>query len=225
LGIEAVLLDIDGTLLDSNDAHAAAWVDVGEELGYDIRFEAVRPLIGMGGDKVLPMLTGLDEESPEGKRVLERRGEIFRERHLASCSAFPGVRELLSRMRADELRLVIATSASGDDLGALLERAGVLDLIDAATHADDAEDSKPDPDIVQAALKRAGVSARSAVMIGDTPYDVVAARAAKVRVIAVRCGGWWDDGDFAGADAVYDDPADILAHYPASVSGSGDEGG
>ena len=219
--VAAVLLDIDGTLLDSNDAHARAWVETGEELGYAIRFDAVRPLIGMGGDKVLPMLTGLAEESAEGQRVLARRGQIFRERHLASCEPFPGVQDLLARMGRDGLELVIATSASGDDLKALVERAGIGDLIDGATHADEAEESKPDPDIVHAALKRAGEPADRAVMIGDTPYDVEAARNAGVRIIAVRCGGWWNDADLSGADAVYDDPAAILRDYPASLSGGG----
>ena len=222
--VAAVLLDIDGTLLDSNDAHAQAWVEAGEELGYAIPFEKIRPLIGMGGDKVLPILTGLDAESEEGKRVLDRRGEIFRERHLAACRPFPGVHDLLSRMQGDGLRLVIATSASGDDLDGLLEQAGIADLIDAATHADEAEESKPDPDIVHAALRRAGEPADRTVMIGDTPYDIEAAHAAGVRIIAVRCGGWWTDADLGEADALYDDPAELLRTYPSSVSGALDGG-
>ncbi len=94
--IAVVLLDVDGTLIDSNDAHAQSWVDVGTEFGYDISFDEVRRLIGMGGDNVLPRLTGLQEESAAGERILERRGEIFRGKYLPLLSPFPRTRELLA---------------------------------------------------------------------------------------------------------------------------------
>jgi HAD superfamily hydrolase (TIGR01509 family) len=211
-GRPVVILDVDGTLIDSNDAHARAWVDVGEEFGRRIRFEEVRPLIGMGGDKVLPMLTGLQEDDAEGRRMTERRGEIFRERYLRELRPFPGTRELLERLRAEGRRLVVASSASEEDLGLLLEQAGVAGLIEESTSSSDAEESKPEPDIVQAALQRAGVAATDAVMLGDTPYDVAAAGRAGVPLIAVRCGGWGDDA-LRGAVAVFDGPADVLAHW------------
>lgn len=211
--IRAALLDIDGTLIDSNDAHARAWVAAGAELGHDIHFDRVRPLIGMGGDRVTPMMTGLAEDSPEGERLVERRGEIFRERHLPALVPTRGARALLERMRADGLDLVIATSASREDMDALLERAGVRDLIDARTSSSDADSSKPAPDIIEAALARAGVLPSEAILLGDTPYDVAAARNAGVECVVVRCGGRWTDGDFAGALAIYDDPADLLASW------------
>jgi HAD superfamily hydrolase (TIGR01509 family) len=218
--VEAVLLDVDGTLIDSNDAHAHAWVDTGRELGYPIAFAEVRPLIGMGGDQVLPRLTGLDEASDAGRRVLERRGEIFRAHYLPRLRAFAGARELLERLRADGRRLIVATSASEDDLAALLEQAGLDTLIDGATNADDADTSKPAPDIVAAALAEAGVTAGSAVMLGDTPYDVEAAQRAGVRILALRCGGWTDDA-LSGALAVYEDPAALLAAYDDSALRAG----
>jgi phosphoglycolate phosphatase-like HAD superfamily hydrolase len=216
--MQAVLLDVDGTLIDSNDAHAAAWVDVGTEFGYDIEFQHVRWLIGMGGDKVLPRLTGLDEESDEGRSILERRGEIFRERYLPELTAFPRTHELLGHMREAGLRLVIATSASEEDLAALLEQAGLADFVDETTNSDDAEESKPAPDIIEAALQQAGTAPAETVMIGDTPYDVKAAARAGVRCIALRCGGW-TDAELAGAAAIYDDPADLLARYESSLLG------
>jgi HAD superfamily hydrolase (TIGR01509 family) len=220
----AVLLDVDGTLIDSNDAHAAAWVDVGREFGFDIDFSHVRRLIGKGGDKVLPELTGLEEDDERGAKMKERRGEIFRERYLATLRPFPHARELLERMREDGLTLSVATSASKEDMGALLEQAGIEDLIEERTSSSDAEESKPDPDIVEAALEAAGVTAEEAVMLGDTPYDVEAARRAGVRCVAVRCGGW-GDADLADAVAVYDDPADLLRRYEQSPFGGGAEGG
>lgn len=214
-GPRVCILDVDGTLIDSNDAHARAWAETGAELGYDIAFEAVRPLIGMGGDRVLPRVAGVEADSPEGKRLSERRGELFRERHLPTLRAFPEARALLERMRAAGLTLVVASSASADDLGALLRQAGVDDLIEAETNADDAEASKPAPDIVAAALASAGAAPHEAVMLGDTPYDVESAGRAGVRCIALRCGGW-DDEALRGAVAIHDDPADLLAHFDTS---------
>jgi HAD superfamily hydrolase (TIGR01509 family) len=214
--IRGVLLDVDGTLIDSNDAHARAWVDALDEFGYDIPFERVRPLIGMGGDKVLPALLGIPKDSDEGERLSKRRAEIFFTRYLPTVQPFPQVRELLQRMRRDGLVLVVATSAEGEELEKLLRVAGVTDLIEETATSSDAASSKPDPDVIHAALGRSGKSAREVVLLGDTPYDVEAAAAAKVRVLALRCGGWWGDADLAGALAIYDDPADLLAHYDDS---------
>ncbi|HEX8430859.1 MAG TPA: HAD family phosphatase, partial [Longimicrobium sp.] len=126
--LRAAILDIDGTLIDSNDAHAHAWVDVGKEFGYKLDYNEVRRLIGMGGDKVLPILTGLEDGSDEGERMNRRRGEIFRDQYLPTLAPFPHARELLERFRADGLMLVIATSASKKDMGGLLKRIGVEDL-------------------------------------------------------------------------------------------------
>lgn len=218
--VKAVLLDVDGTLIDSNDAHAHAWVEAGRAFGHAIDYPRVRRLIGMGGDKVLPELTGVEEDTEEGRRIQERRGEIFRERYLPSLEPFPRARELLQRLRADGYTLVVATSASTEDMDALLEQAGIADLVEKRTSSSDADESKPDPDIVQAALKSAGARPDEALMLGDTPYDVQASGRAGVRCVALRCGGWGDEA-LGGAVAVYDDPADLLARYDASPFAAG----
>lgn len=215
-----VVLDIDGTLIDSNDAHAHAWVDVGREFGHEIGYDRVRRLIGMGGDKVLPELTGLEEDTDEGQRMKERRGEIFRERYLPTLKPFPHARALLERFRDDGYTLVVATSASKEDMDALLEQAGIQDLMEEKTSSSDADASKPDPDIVQAALKSADARPAEALMLGDTPYDVEASGRAGVRCVALRCGGWGDD-ELGDAVAVYDDPADLLARYAESPFAAG----
>lgn len=217
---KVVLLDIDGTLIDSNDEHARAWVDVGREFGIDIDYDHVRRLIGMGGDKVLPAVSGLEGDTDEGERIKERRGEIFRERYLPALKPFPHARELLERLRDDGYTLVVATSASKDDMDGLLRQAGVRDLIEEKTSSSDAEESKPDPDIVQAALKAADARPEEAIMLGDTPYDVEASGRAGVRCVAVRCGGW-GDAELGGAVAVYDDPSDLLARYAESPFAAG----
>jgi HAD superfamily hydrolase (TIGR01509 family) len=214
--IRAVLLDVDGTLIDSNDAHARAWLDALDEFGYDLPFERVRPLIGMGADKLLPALIGIAKDSDEGARLSKRRTEIFMTKYLSTVHPFPQVRELLQRMRRDGLTLVVATSAEGEELNKLARIAGITDLIEESTTSSDAASSKPDPDIIHAALARSGKSPRETLMLGDTPYDIEAAAAAGVRVIALRCGGWWSDADLVGALAIYDDPADLLAHYEDS---------
>jgi HAD superfamily hydrolase (TIGR01509 family) len=219
--LDTVLLDVDGTLLDSNDAHARAWVAAFAAHGYVIPFELVRPLIGMGSDKLVPRLTGLDPESGEAKRISDSRGELFRERELPHLRPTPGARALLEELRSRGLALVVATSAKADEVQELLRQAGVADLIEAATSSDDAERSKPDPDIVRAALAEAGRLASHSIMIGDTPYDVEAAARAGVSTIAVRCGGWTDEA-LQGALAVYDDPEDLLVHIDGSpLEGAG----
>ena len=218
--VRAAILDIDGTLIDSNDAHAQAWVDVGKEMGFDIEFGHVRRLIGMGGDKVLPEITGLEDESDEAEKVKKRRGEIFQERYLPTLQPFPQARELLERFQADGMALVVATSASKDDMAKLLEKAGIKDLIEEKTSQSDVEASKPDPDVIEAAVEKAGCKPSEAVMLGDTPYDVEAARRAGVPCVALRCGGWGDE-ELKDAVAIYDDPADLLANYAGSPFGNG----
>ena len=218
--VEAVLLDIDGTLLDSNDAHAQAWSDVFHEAGLGIGSETVRPLIGMGADKLLPTLTGIDAKSEEGKRLVERRKEIFRKEYLPVVRPFPKARELLERMRADGARLVVATSASDDELRGLLAALGADWLIDDETTSSDAKRSKPDPDIVRVAVDKAGVGPERCVLLGDTPYDVEAATRSHVRAVALRCGGQGDEG-LRGAAEIREDPADLLSHYDESLIGRG----
>lgn len=213
---EAVLLDIDGTLLDSNDAHARSWAEVFGRHGLPPTFEQVRPLIGKGSDKLLAELVGIDHESPQGKQLGDERRELFLQQYLPRLKPTPGARELVQRLRDDGIKVVIATSAKGQELQALLRQAGVEDLIEEATTSDDAEASKPDPDIVHAALQRAGVEPVEAMMIGDTPYDVEAARAAGVDTIALRCGGWWDDAALSGAEALYDHPAALVRAWQES---------
>jgi HAD superfamily hydrolase (TIGR01509 family) len=218
LALKGVIFDIDGTLVDSNDAHAQSWVDTFAEAGYEVPFEAVRPLIGMGADKLLPKTIGIRHDSEQGKKLIKRRSEIFRERYLPNLRPFPGARGLVLRVRDDGLKAIVATSAKDDELKGLLKAAEVDDLMEEKATASDAKRSKPDPDIVEAAIEESGLPSSNAVMIGDTPYDVEAATRAGVRIIAFRSGGW-DDASLKGAAQIYDGPAHLLAHYEASLLG------
>ena len=209
----AVLLDVDGTLVDSNDAHAHAWVEALAESGRRVDFLRARPLVGMGSDKVLPALIGIAADSAEGEQLVRRRGEIFRANYLPHLRPTRGAQRMLEWLRDDGLQLVVATSAKPEELEGLLQVAGATRLIDGASSSADADRSKPDPDIVHAALGKADCKPEEAIFIGDTPYDIAAGSRIGVAVIALRCGGWWTDRSFHGAAAVYDDPDDLVEHY------------
>jgi HAD superfamily hydrolase (TIGR01509 family) len=209
--VRGVLLDVDGTLLLSNRAHAEAWSDAFREFGHSIPADRIEPLIGMGGDKLLATLNpGSSDSSDQGKRLSARRQKIFMSMYAPRLQPAPGSRALVQRLKDMDLVLVVATSAKGAELKTLLERAEIDDLVEEATTSDEVEQSKPSPDIVEAALKKGRLDAESAVLIGDTPYDIESGKRGGVRVIAVRCGG--HDADLRGAIAVYDDPADLLDH-------------
>jgi HAD superfamily hydrolase (TIGR01509 family) len=212
--VSALLFDVDGTLIDSNAAHAETWAQAIREHGLPCTPDQVRPLIGMGGDKLLPAVARIDADSDQGKAMAARKKALF-EARLPHLVPTRGAHNLLAYLRELKKTLVVATSADEEEMTALLERAGLDDLIPRRTSKDDAEHSKPDPDIVQAALGRAGVSAGRAYMIGDTPYDVEAARRTGIAAIALRCGGHWSDAELADAIAIFDDPAALLAHWRA----------
>jgi len=199
-----VILDVDGTLVDSNDAHAHAFVEAFAQQGFEVPFRKVRPLIGKGSDKLIPELIGRYDEAVSGLK-----SEIFKRKYLPQLKAFPGATELVARLHGRGLKLAVASSADKEDLDALLRIAGAQTYLDEVTSADDAAHSKPDPDIVDAAVKRLGLPPARCLMIGDTPYDAQAAQRAGVAFAGVRCGGW-SDGDLQPAVGVFHDPAHIL---------------
>ncbi len=215
LKIKGVILDVDGTLVDSNDAHVRAWQAALSQHGYDCTYEEIHRLIGMGSDNLLPALIGLEKSTPKGKAISDTWSEIFHREYLPNLKTFPRTRELLLVLKAHDLKLAAASSAEEEMLGKLLEIAGAADLLEESTSAGDAESSKPAPDIVEAALSKLKLEPAEVVMLGDTPYDIEAAGKLGIGTIGLRCGGWDDEG-LAGALAVYDDPADLLAHLDES---------
>jgi HAD superfamily hydrolase (TIGR01509 family) len=214
----AVLLDLDGTLLDSNDAHAMSWAQTLEAYGVPVELAHVRELIGEGGDKLLPKLARIEKTSPLGKEIIEACSARFRREFLPHIRPLPGANALLRTLHERGLRLVLATSAGKHDVGPLLSVLDASPMIDAAPSSEGAR-SKPDGDTLESAIARTGCAPRDCVMIGDTPYDVEAAHRAGVRVIAFRAGGWPDEA-LRGADEIYDDPADLLAHLDESLLGA-----
>lgn len=216
--IRNVIFDIDGTLVESNDAHAHAWVEAMAAYGHRIPFAQVRPLIGMGGDKVLPETLGIAKESAEGRQISKRRKSIFFAKYLPTIRPFSQARQLLQYLHDHGLVLVTATSAEPDELQQLLQIVGphTQDLFAQETSAKDVKHSKPDPDVMHAALQRINGQAAETLMVGDTAYDIEAAAKVGIKTLAFRCGGW-SDAELQGALAIYDGPADLLMHYQESA--------
>lgn len=210
--VRGVLFDVDGTLVDSNDDHARAWVQAFREGGFEVPFSRVRGMVGMGGDKIVPIITSFDRDSDEAHALGERHDQIFREQHLPHVQPFAAVRPLFQRMRDNGLALFIATSSKPEVLGTLLRIANVSDLISARASKGDATESKPDPDIIEAAIRKSELPRERLVMIGDTPYDVEAATRAGVRSIAFRSGGWADTR-LSAAVQIFDGAWDMLDRY------------
>ncbi len=212
--IRGIIFDVDGTLVDSNDAQAHTWQQAMAEQGYDVSFDKIRPLIGMGGDKVLPELLGIQKNSEQGSKIDQLRSQLFKERYLPHLHAFPRTMDLLRRLHDQGLTLVVATSSPPDAMNALLHiiDAHAPDLFTQEVSSKDTSQSKPNPDAVQTALQKAHCMPDEVYMIGDTAYDIESASGAGVKTIAFRCGGW-SDHDLQGAIAIYDGPEDLLTHY------------
>jgi HAD superfamily hydrolase (TIGR01509 family) len=216
--LKAVIFDIDGTLIDSVDLHAEAWQEALRHFGHDLPFDRVREQIGKGGDLLMAALLPEEEVRRRGKEIERYRLDLFKREYLPRVKPFPGVRELFERIEADGLRIALASSAKKEELERYKQIAGIDDLLDAETSSDDAEKSKPHPDIFEAALARLeGVEADEAIAVGDTPYDAEAAGKAGMRTIGLLCGGWPEAKlRAAGCVAIYRDPADLLRQYDTS---------
>ncbi len=212
--IKAVLFDIDGTLVDSNDLHVAAWDAAFREGGFTVGHDAIRGQIGKGGDQLVPALL---PEVADGvrKKLARRHGEIFQRDHLATVEPFPRARALLAHVHGAGQRVVLASSAEQTELDHYIDLLDARALIDATTSIDDVATSKPAGDIFSTALAKTGLDPREAMVVGDTPYDIEAARKCGIASVAVRSGGFSEES-LAGAVARYDDVATLLARYASS---------
>ena len=213
--LDAVIFDIDGTLLDSNDANAYAWRKAFREFGKEVPQPDIRGAIGKGGDNLLPDFWSKEELERLEKPLGDRRSEIYRKELLPKLRAFTLARELGLRLRKDGRKVAVASSAKKEELEVSLKIVGFEDLVEAQTSTDDAPSSKPDPDIFLAALERLGNPDPAWVLVvGDTPYDVIAAKKAGMRAIAVLCGGFPRESlEEAGALAIFQSPSELLLRY------------
>ena len=213
--LQAVIFDVDGTIIDSVDLHAEAWRVAFEKFGKIFPFHEIRRQIGKGSDQLLPVFFSKQELARFGEELDEYRGGLFKKDYLPRVQAFPRVRELFQRIKKDGKQIVLASSAKADELDVYKKIARIDDLIESETSSDDADRSKPYPDIFQAALARLkGVAPENAVVIGDTPYDAEAAFKANLKTIGLLCGGWTEkELRDAGCVAIYRNAEDLLLQY------------
>ncbi|RST30940.1 HAD family hydrolase [Sphingomonas ginkgonis] len=213
--LKAILFDVDGTLVDSNDLHVTAWQRAFAAVGADLDRGAIHHQIGKGGDNLVPaLLPGASRSLRE--RVDEEHGRIFQREMMAAVMPFPGAHDLVARCRDSGLVTVLASSSSRRELDHYIDLLGIAGLLDATTSRDDVERTKPCPDIFETAARKTGVWTAEALVIGDTPYDVMAAGQGGMGALAVRSGGF-SDAELADSLGIYDDVADVLAHFDQAV--------
>ncbi len=215
--IKAVLFDIDGTLVDSNDFHVLAWEEAFGFAGAAFERTVIHDQIGKGTDMLVPtLLPSLDEDQQQ--KLGDAHGASFKARFLDQVQPFAKAHDLLAHVKAAGQQVVLASSASSAELDHYLDLLDARDLVAATTTADDVKNTKPAPDIFATALKKiAPLTPEEVVVVGDTPYDIEAAAKCGVVAIGVRSGGFSDDSlRQAGAVELYDDVAALLAGYADS---------
>ncbi len=216
--IKALLCDIDGTLVQSNWLHAEAWQIALGAVGVHCELEAIRRQIGKGGDELIPVFIPWWKRKHVEEPLKEFRNLVFHQEFLSQVKPMPRVRELLLRLRDAGIRLSLASSASKEDLLVYKKIAQMEDLIEEESSADDADRTKPHPDIFEATLKRLGLKPHEVLALGDTPYDAEAAGHAGIWTIGVTTGGWTRKELLAeGCVEVYEDVGDLLDHFDQSA--------
>ncbi|HXT12017.1 MAG TPA: HAD family hydrolase [Candidatus Angelobacter sp.] len=208
------IFDIDGTLIDSNKEHALAWQRAFASKGKEFSLKQIWPHIGKGSDQFLPNFLSKGELQKIGEELSQAHGEIFKREYLPRLRPFPKVRELFKAIRNADGRIALASSSNQKEVEVYETIAQISDLIEKSTTSDDAEKTKPAPDIFNAAMRQLGNPNKSAVLvIGDSPHDATAARTAGLRIIGVLSGGFSEaDLKSHGCISVFQDPADLLAH-------------
>jgi HAD superfamily hydrolase (TIGR01509 family) len=213
--IRGVIFDLDGTLVDSNELHVLAWQESFRHFGKEIPIERLREQIGKGGDQYLPVFLTELEMREFGEQADEYRGQIFKKKYLPQIRAFPKVRELFERVRQEGKKIALASSGKEAEVRHYEKLVGIEGLADSVVTADQVIHSKPKSDVFIAALRTLGqLPPEEAIAIGDTPYDVEAAKKIGLPIIGLLCGGFSEDVlREEGACAIFRDPADLLDRY------------
>jgi HAD superfamily hydrolase (TIGR01509 family) len=216
--IKAALCDIDGTLVDSNWLHAAAWKDAFQIVGIELALEDVRKQIGKGGDELIPFFVPWWKRRVIDAPLKRYRKLVFRTEYLPQVKPFPMVRQLFQKMKESGIRVSLASSAHQGELDDYKRIADIADLVEKDTSSDDADRAKPHPDIFEATLSKLKISSGEALALGDTPYDAEAAGLAGVWTVGVTTGGWSSKELLAaGCIEVYRDVADLLTNFDRSA--------
>ena len=214
--IKAIIFDLDGTIVDSVDYHTEARVKAFQKYGYNFSFAKLRQQIGKGSEYIVGDLLSQEEAEKLESDIAQYRKKYYQDNLLEQVRPFPKVKELFQTIKADEIKIVLASSARKETIAHYKELLEIEDLIDGATSTDDVEKSKPEPDIFAAALEQlADLSTEEIIVVGDSPYDAIAAGKISLRTIGVLCGSFERETLIeAGCIALYQDPADLLNNYP-----------
>jgi HAD superfamily hydrolase (TIGR01549 family) len=212
--IRAVIFDLDGTVVDSNELHVEAWAEAFRKYGKEFPRDRLHQQIGKGGDKYLPEFLTEAELREYGEELEAFRADLFKRDYLQRVRPFPKVKELFARVRESGKKIALASSGNDTEVEHYVKLAELGELIESRTTKSDVEHSKPSPDVFTSALRLGGVPPQEAIVIGDTPYDVEAAKKLELPAIALLCGGFGEDElRTSGAVAIYRDPADLLESY------------
>jgi HAD superfamily hydrolase (TIGR01549 family) len=215
IGRSLMIFDVEGTLVDSTALTLRCWQETLQSFGFEFPLTTLHRHSGQDPHDMLHQLLPGPHVTRVLGRIIEVQGQRYREKYLPQVTAFADVRPLFERVKRARRGIALATSASADELDHYLSLMKAGDLVDAVACGDDVDHDKPDPALIEVALLRAGkVTPAEAVMIGDSPYDAIAAKHARVRALGLLSGGFSkSELEASGCAAVYRDPADLLAHY------------
>lgn len=207
--LQAILFDIDGTLVDSNDVHTRCWIEAFAHFGKELEWDVVRHQIGKGGDLLVPDLLDAREMRKFGEKLKKFRGELYKKKYMATVKPFPRAKESMRAIHDRGVKLVLASSSNPDEVKYYTKLLDVGDLIEGSTSKKDAKFSKPSPEIFEAALEQAGTDPEFTLVAGDTPYDILAAHRCALPVAAVLCGGF-ERELLQKAEFIFDDVEELV---------------
>jgi phosphoglycolate phosphatase-like HAD superfamily hydrolase len=190
MNLRGILFDVDGTLVDSNDIHTECWIEAFAHFGKKLKWSEVRHQIGKGGDLLVPDLLNAKEMQAFGEKVKKYRADLFKRKYMKQILPFPRMRECLRELRERKIRLALASSSNPDEVEYYTQLLGVGELLAGTTSKKDAKFSKPSPEIFEAARQRTKTSHERTLIVGDTPYDILAAHRSAMAIAAVLCGGF-----------------------------------
>jgi HAD superfamily hydrolase (TIGR01549 family) len=209
VNLKGLIFDIDGTLVDSNDIHTECWLEAFEHFGKTIPYDLMRSQMGKGGDLLVPDMLNAREMREFGEKLKKYRPGLFKKKYMERVKPFPRIRDLFEELGERGIKLALASSANKDEVGYYTRLLGVGDLLEGSTSTQDANMSKPSPEIFEAALERIGTDPALTMTVGDTPYDILASHRAALPIAAMLCGGF-ERQLLAKAEFLFDSVEDMV---------------
>ncbi|MEO8217142.1 MAG: HAD family hydrolase [Acidobacteriota bacterium] len=212
--LRCLILDIDGTLIDSNEAHLLSWAEAFRRFGIDVAQSELQKQIGKGSDHYVPEFLTARQMQRISKELKDLKKQLYLDDYRPEVKPFAGVRERLFALHEAGIRLVLASSSDEDDVQYSIGLLGIEAILHGSTSKDDVKHSKPSPEIFDAARQKAGSSLEETVTVGDTPYDIAASHRASLATAALLCGGFSREA-LHKAEFIFDDFNDFADHIKA----------